>query len=138
MIPNTFGNQLADFIFGGVSLTPPATYYIAIATAALDRTKTGSNFSEANYGGYARVAFTNDKTNFGNAAADVNGSVVLNAAEIRFPTLASGSMTTNQLVILNASSGGTIVGYGNITTNKNYVVGDRPVFEVGTVQFKFL
>lgn len=138
MIPNTFGNQLADFIFGGVSLTPPTTYYIAIATAALDRTKTGSNFTEANYGGYARVAFTNNKTNFGNATGDINGSVVLNAAEIRFPTLASGTMTTNQLVVLDAASGGNIVGYGNITVNKDYVAGDRPVFEVGTVQFKFL
>jgi hypothetical protein len=138
MISNSFGNQLADFVFGKVSLTPPATYYIGIATSAVDRTKTGSNFPETTYGGYARVVFTNNKTNFGNASADVNGTTVLNATEIRFPTLASGTMTTNQLVILDALNGGNIVGYGNIAVNKDYVAGDRPVFEVGTVQFKFL
>lgn len=131
-LSNYAEKKVNDKLFGGVDFTPPATYYLALATAA--PTESGT-FTEANYGGYARVAVANNKTNFTNAADD--GDATINVAvEVRFPTLTSGTNSFTHVVLTDAASGGTVWGYSPLTTVKTYTTGDRPVFEVGKLVFK--
>lgn len=131
-LANYAEKKVNDKLFGGIDFTPPATYYLALATSA--PTEAGS-FTEANYGGYARVALANNKTNFTNAADD-GDATISNAVEVRFPTATSGTNTITYVVLTDAVSGGNVWGYAPLTTSKTYTTGDRPVFEVGKLAFK--
>jgi len=126
-----YEDKLNDFLFGAQALTPEATYYLALATATVGEDDDGSTFTEANYTGYARVALTNNKTNFSASS----GGVVSNATEIRFPKATGGSSTVVELVLLDAETDGNIICGGTITTSKTYSDGDRPVFEIGEITF---
>lgn len=130
-LSNYYEDKLNDFLFGAQALTPESTYYLALATAEVAEDDTGSTFTEADYTGYARVAVTNNKTNF---SASANG-VVTNATEIRFPKATGGSSTVVELVLLDAATNGNIICGGAITTPKTYTDGDRPVFEIGEITF---
>ncbi len=54
------GNRVLDKLFGQTNFTPPATWYIGFLDA--DENELSGN-------GYARVAVTNDTTNFPSAAS---------------------------------------------------------------------
>lgn len=98
-------NKVADLLFGGTAFTPPATYYLALLTAA--GTEAGG-FTEVTGGGYARKAITNNKTNFSTAS----GGVVNNAVDIEF-TASSGAQSAGanitHAVLMDASSGGNMI-----------------------------
>ena len=78
-------NKLLDKAFGGTDFTPAAILYVALHTA--DPTTAGpSDSNEVTGTNYARVAVTNNTTNFPNASArsKSNGTV------ITFPTPGAG------------------------------------------------
>lgn len=128
-LSNYLASKINDFLFGNVSYTPPTIVYIALAIGAVGEGDTGSTFAEANYTGYQRVAITNNVTSFPSA---VNGTKT-NGVEFRFPTSQGIDNIIQEIVICDALTGGNIIGGGAITTSKTYTVGDRPVFEVGSV-----
>ena len=90
--------------FGAVNYTPPATMYMALSTTTV--TGSGTNLTEPASGSYARVAITNDKTEFSSASS---GSLT-NLNAITFPE-SSGSWGTITYVALTDASG---VGLGNV------------------------
>lgn len=134
MFTDQLEKKINDLILGGVSFTPPGVYYAALATSTVGEDGT---FTEANYTGYGRVSLANNKTNFSNAADD-GDATVNNAVEIRFPTLEGGTCTPTALVLMDALTGGTAWVVFPISTQKNYVQGDRPVFEVNKLTHKIV
>lgn len=130
-LSNFAEKKINDYLFGGTSFTPPATYYIALLTAAPSESGT---YSEANYTGYSRVAVANNKTNFTTAADDGNATIT-NQVEIRFPVATGGSSTVTHVALFDAASGGNMWAYGTLAISKNYTAGDRPVFEIGALVF---
>jgi hypothetical protein len=60
-------NNMLDSRFGSVAVAIPATYYVGLSTTT--PTNTGTNVTEPAGGSYARVAVTNNATNFPAAAA---------------------------------------------------------------------
>ena len=90
--------------------------------------------AEANYGGYARQQFANNKTNFTSAASDGNATIT-NNTEARFPTNTLGSNTITHCALFDALTGGNMYAWGQLSISKIYAVGDRPVFEVGSMTF---
>ena len=82
-------NRMLNYEFGGTSYTPPATWYFGLSTTSTGYS--GSSATEPTDGAYARVALTNNKTNFS--------------------TSSSGSLINNVDIVFNQSSGsfGTIV-----------------------------
>jgi len=123
--------KVNDKLFGAVDFTPPANYYIALATAQPGEDGT---IAEANYGGYARQQFANNKTNFTSAASDGNATIT-NNTEARFPTNTLGSNTITHCALFDALTGGNMYAWGQLSISKIYAVGDRPVFEVGSMTF---
>ena len=69
-ITYTSANSALDKFFGAANFTPPATLYFGLSTTAISIDGTGA--TEPSGGSYARVAFTNNKTNWGVAS---NGSL---------------------------------------------------------------
>jgi len=121
-------NKVLDFLLGGVSFTPPATVYIALFTAA--PTDAGGG-TEVSGGGYARVAVTNNTTNFPAAS---NGTKS-NGTTITFPTATADWGTVVAVGIFDASTGGNLLFWANLSTSKTIQNGDTAQFAAGSLTF---
>jgi hypothetical protein len=93
---------MLDHELGAVSLTPPATWYVGLSTAPALRS--GATTYEVSGGGYARVAVTNNATNFPNA---YNGRKS-NGTAITFPTPSGSWGTVASMFIADAPTGGNV------------------------------
>lgn len=85
-----YANDLLDYYWGGVDPipdTPPATWYVALFTTTPDPDGTGG--VEAAFTGYARVAVTNDLTEWPAAS----GGAKANANDVDYGVAASGPTT---------------------------------------------
>jgi hypothetical protein len=116
-------NEVLDAYFGSGR---PATWYVALYTVSPTAAGGGT---EAAYGSYARVAVTNNGTNFPAAASGRKS----NGAAITFPTPSSGSGTIVAFGILTASSGGTLKRFGPVSPNLSIVVGTAISFAIGAL-----
>jgi len=121
-------NKVLDFLLGGVSFTPPATVYIALFTVA--PTDAGGG-TEVSGGGYARVAVTNNTTNFPAAS---NGTKS-NGSTITFPTATADWGTVVAVGIFDAATGGNLLFWANLTTSKTIQNGDTAQFAAGSLTF---
>ena len=57
-------NLILDHILGGGDFTRPGTVWMGLWTAALTDASTGATAGEVSGGSYARLAVTNNSTNF--------------------------------------------------------------------------
>lgn len=128
---------IADSQFGGGATSwAPATWYLALSTTT--PSNDGSGFSEPVGGAYARVAITNNATNFPAAFNDGGVTKKWNGAKFTFanPTGSWGSVT--HFGFFTAASGGTVQFWqaldGSITP-KN---GNTPVeFDINQLVMRF-
>ena len=66
--------RILDSAFGGTAFTPDATLHIGLSST--DPGETGSTQTEPSGNGYARVAVTNNTTNFPAGIPKDNGTVI--------------------------------------------------------------
>lgn len=124
---NYLENKILDHILGNTAYTAPATVYVALHTA--DPTDVG-NVSEVSGNAYARVALTNNTTNFPNASG---GSKATGAAAT-FPTpTPSGWGVVTHFTLWDASSAGNCLFVGALTASKTVNVGDTVSFASGAI-----
>jgi len=95
-------NSLAGSLLGRTAYTAPATLYAAAFIGASDGITAGT---EATGGSYARVAVTNNTTNF---PAPTAGVVTL-ATPITFPTSTAAWGSVNCVRFYDAASGGNLI-----------------------------
>lgn len=121
--------EILDHIFGGADYSRPATVYVGLWTSALSDSSTGSSAGEVSGSAYARVAVTNNSTNWpaasGTTATKSNGTV------ITFPTATGSWGTVTYFAILDASSLGNILGWAILTASKAIGDGDTASFAIG-------
>jgi hypothetical protein len=120
-------NALLDHVLGGGDYTRPATVYVGLWTAALDDASTGSTAGEVSGGSYARVAVTNNATNWPAAASGAKS----NGTAITFPQASADWGTVTHFAILDAAAGGNILYWGALTNSKTIQNGDTAEFAVG-------
>jgi hypothetical protein len=99
-------NKILDHVFGKATFTPP-TIYVALSSA--DPTDAGTGLTEPSGGGYARVA---------TAAGDWNtaaSGAIDNANDIQFPTATAAWSNLSHFALMDAASGGNLIGHGTIT-----------------------
>jgi hypothetical protein len=99
---------ILDSILGQVALPAIATVYFALYSAAPGDAGGGTELATATSPGYARVAVTNNTTNFPNASAGAKATGV----DVTFPTNSSGGAAWVAAVawaILDASTGGNFL-----------------------------
>lgn len=126
----SFGNyledKLLDHVLGAVVYTAPVTVYVGVCTdVAEDGTITG----EPSGGSYARVAVTNNATNF---PASSGGSKS-NGTTITFPEATGSWGTMTKFFIMDAASGGNLLGYGNLGTAREVTSGVTLWFAAGAL-----
>lgn len=118
-------NRVLDHIFGATASTAPATLYVGLSTTTI--TDAGGNITEPSGNGYARVAVTNNSTNFPAAS----GGAKANGTAITFPQASGSWGTVIDFFISDASSAGNIYGYGTLTVSKAVTSGDTLSFAIG-------
>lgn len=106
-------SKLLNAVFNGASYSSPATLYMALWTATLSASSTGSTAGEASYTGYARVAIL---ASTGNFATSSSGAAITNANPITFAANAGSLQTVTYFAICDAATAGQILYFGSITS----------------------
>lgn len=110
-------NKVLDHIYGGPDYARPATLYCALYTVAPTAAGGGT---EVSLGGYARVAMTNNATNFPAAAAQLKRNGVV----ITFPTATAPWWTVVGAAWFDAATGGNMLEYGPFTVSRTILSGE--------------
>jgi len=121
-------NKVLDHVLGGGDYTRPATVYVALYTAAPSDAGGGT---EVSGGSYARVAVTNNSTNFPAAS----GGAKSNGTEITFETATASWGTVVAFGIFDAATAGNLLLWADLTTNKTIDSGDTAKFAVGDLDY---
>jgi hypothetical protein len=117
-------NKILDHVLGGGDYTRLATVYVALFTVTPSDSGGGT---EVSGGAYARVAVTNNATNFPAAS----GGAKSNGTAITFPAASANWGTVVAFAIMSASSGGVILYWGPVSPNKAVNSGDTASFAIG-------
>lgn len=128
----THANVNLDADYGSGS---PATLYAALATTAPVTTGTGSLVEPtgSQYGNYARVAITNNNTNWPAASAGAKS----NGTTFTFPSSTGGAgspVVVTHLVFITTSSGaGTIIDALALPSSTSIAIGTALSFPASSV-----
>lgn len=118
--------ELLDHVFGNAAYTAPATVHVALYTVT--PTDASASGTEVTGGSYARVAVTNNATNWPAAAAGAKA----NGTAITFPAPTANWGTVVAFAIYDAASAGNQLAWGALTVSKTVNSGDAaPSFAVG-------
>ena len=123
--------EVLDHVFGAAAYTAPVTIYVGLWTAALTDASTGSTASEVSGGSYARVAVTNNATNFPAASAGAKS----NGTAVTFPAATASWGTVTHVGLLDAATTGNMLAWADLTTSKTISDGDTASFAVGDIDF---
>lgn len=127
MITYYSANRILDRNFGGTAYTPPATMYFGLSTTTIQIDGTGA--SEPSGGAYARVALTNDKTNWGVAS---NGALT-NLSAVTFPESTTSWGTITYVGIWDASTSGNIWFFDALTPSRAVASATTVLFAIGAI-----
>lgn len=105
-------NELLDHVFGDSAYTAPSTLYIGLSTTTPN--DDGSNFTEVSGNNYARVAVSNNLTEWPAAS----GGSKTNGNAITFPEATGSWGTITHAGIFDASSGGNLLAVGPLDTSR--------------------
>lgn len=122
-----FENKALGLLFGQVSYTVPATYYVGLWTATLSDASTGATAGEPSGGSYARVSVTNNSSNFD----AVTGGATSNTNLITFPMASASWGTVTYVGICDASTGGNMIAYAQLGTSISVSQYDTVIFKPG-------
>lgn len=131
-------NRTLDFWLNGNSLstTTPSTLYVALfhgtagavgsAGTVLDNLEQGTLTDEITLGSYARQTVT-----FGSAS----GGSISNDSTVTFPTAtANYDGTVTCLAIMDASTSGNVLYFGELSVSKTVTTGDTFQCAIGNIQ----
>lgn len=126
---NTDTHLVLNNRFGSATATLVATYYLGLSTTtpAVD----GTGATEPSGNGYARVAITNNTTNWPAAANRVKSNGVV----FTFPTATpAGWGDATHFLLYDALTGGNLRAYGPLTGSPvTIAAGETRAFPVGSI-----
>lgn len=150
-LTDSFENKLIDFLFRAQALglanssagagSGPTSLYVGLFTTAPTDSTAGT---EVSGGSYARVAVTSSLANWagtqsaGSTTASTGTSgTTSNNGTITFPAPTANWGTIVAAGVFDSSSGGMLLAYGALTTNKTVNNGDAaPSFAAAALTFQ--
>ena len=136
-LTNYLDQKACQYYWGLTAYTAVATVYCALSTTT--PVQTGSpNFTEPSGSAYARVAVTNNTTNFVETTSPpTNGWAQANGTAITFPTATGSWGTCTYFGFFDASSGGNLLAFGQLTTAQTISLGGIPAFAIQALTILF-
>lgn len=127
-------NKVLDHVLGGGDYTRPATVYVALYTAAPSDSGGGTEVSTGTWTNYARTAVTNNATNFPAASSGLkgNGTAISMGTATMSPT--NSTVVVVAFGILDASTSGNLLFWGDLTTSKTINHNDPVSFAINAIQ----
>lgn len=122
-----FEDAVLGHLFGNAALSVPGTYYIGLWTATLSDSSTGSTAGEPSGGSYARVAVTNNGSNWD----AVSGGATANTNLIAFPMATASWGTITDVGICDASTAGNMIAYASLNSSVTVSQYDTVLFQPG-------
>lgn len=119
-------NELLDHVLGNSAYSAPATIYVALYTVA--PTDSGGG-TEVSGGAYAREAVTNNLTNWPAAS----GGTKQNGTAITYSQATADWGTVVAFALFDASSGGNMLYWGDLTASKSVELGDTAEFAINGI-----
>lgn len=116
--------QVLNKLFGTTNFTPEVTYYVGLRGGG----------TELSGSGYARVAVTNNVTNFPNVATNI----MVNGTAITFPQASADWATADEVAIYVASSGGSPKFTGVLDSSVTVRAGQTRSFAAGDLKIKLI
>ena len=130
-VSTTEGNSVGSELFGGTAHAAVATWHVALFTASPGSGGAGTNEVSTSGTAYARVAVTNNATNFPatSALAGANGTA------ITFPTSTAAWGTITHVGLCASTTEGTsdVRHYGALTAPVVIGSGVTPAFAIGAL-----
>lgn len=123
-ISNYLALELLDHVFGNGSYTAPTTIYVALSTATIDDTTTGTTITEPS-NNYSRVSASS--SNWGTASSGALDNT--SALTFATPSGSWGSITYGALI--DAATLGQILFYSTATPNQTPDNGDTVEYAIG-------
>jgi hypothetical protein len=137
---NYLENKLIDHIFRATSFTAPTNIYIALCTASPTDASTGSTITEVSGGSYARQAYNPSNNSNWEAtqggvsgASSGTGGTTSNNTTIAFPTATADWGTITSVALVDASSAGNVLFYGDLTSSRTINNGDTFQFNANAL-----
>lgn len=124
-LATAYVNNVLDMAFSKATNGFPTTFYIGLSTS--EPTDVGGSVTEPVGGSYARVAVTNNATNWPAASARSKSNGTL----IAFPTATGSWGFVTHYIIMDAASGGNFVGWGELAVPVNVITGANVSFPIG-------
>ena len=112
-----------DWLLTAGSATRPTAWYVALYTVA--PTDTGGG-TEVSGGSYTREAITF-------SVSGTSPATATNSADIEFPEATASWGTVVAAGVFDASTGGNLLAYSNLTTSKAVSTGDVLRFNTGAL-----
>lgn len=140
-LTNFAENKVIDALLRAQAIGTPATWYVALFTAAPSDTGGGT---EVTGGSYARVAVTAGLTQWAGTqsagsttASSGTGGTSSNNAAVTFPAPTASWGTVTHFGIFDASTAGNLWVWGALNTSKTINNGDAaPSFAAGALTFQ--
>lgn len=126
------GSALLRNLIAGTSLANTTIVYFALSTTAPN--PDGTNVTEPSGGSYARVSATLSSV-FSSAPSGASPTSCTSGAAIVWPEATGGWGTVTHWVAYTASTGGTLVYYGELTSSEIITTGLQPQFAAGDLVF---
>lgn len=122
---------LLDEVLGGTNYAAVATTHIGLFTVTPSDTGGGT---EVTGGSYARVAKTNNATNWPNASGSgAGGSSKSNGTAVTFPQASADWGTVVAFGIYDDPTAGNLLYWGAVSPSKTVQNGDTPSFAIGAL-----
>lgn len=122
-LSNTIENDLLAHLVGKTAWTMPSSVYVALFTTIPADDGTGG--VEVTGGAYARVLTS------GATWTTPSAGAITTAALITFPIATAGWGTVTSVGLYTASSGGTLLAFGSLTSSVTVLSGQAPSFAIG-------
>lgn len=115
-------NKLLDHVFMNTAFTQPSNLYVALFTVAPSDSGGGT---EVSGGSYARVSTASGDW------STASGGSLSNSVKITFPTATADWGTVVAFGVFDASTGGNMISWGDLTSSKAVNNGDTAEFDIG-------
>lgn len=121
--------KVLDLVLGANAFSAPATVYMALFSVTPSDAGGGT---ELTGGSYARVAITNNTTNWPNSTG-TSPTTKNNGTTITFPTATADWATAVAWGLFDASSNGNLLYWGALAENKTVFNGDTASFAANNI-----